>query len=1353
MADPYANPRENKKTVVQDIPNISDTEVPSQEQPDNSVGQFQAGLAGIASGILKIPEGFVSLGAELMDLTGMTTEAAANVESFFDYINPFEEIAEQKAAGRILEAIVSVGVPAGVGAKIASTLATKALQAKRAGKYVNLKGENVQKGMQKVFELNDKARVIRFGAAVTGGAAGEVFVGDIESIGTLGDAFKVGPTQLDINKNVDFDGQLAEDSQKDATRKLLNRVKFGADSILYFPFTYGVTKVIGKVAQYGKELAFSSSKINKAIDEVASYVRPTSDKPTEIFLAKNLEAGRKGADVNFAMEQVKRIDKEVGKMFPTVKNLFNKTLREDQKKGREIFYKDLKELMFEGDLSKKIGNTVIVKKLQKQMKDGGLAPESQNVVFDAIYNSRQKFVSLLETIREGSTAQIMLPKEIRNMPGLLGDRVKLMLGNTYKIFQNPYVDSLAGYKPAEESINYVKSILKRHAQRQGRDLTEDELEYSINEILSNTIKFTKGTQLPSFKMTDRTMGAKTPDVTKSFVQTLSKKNKNGVPETEIIGKGSKAFRELFGEVDDARLSIFNGIGLLSNLARRSQFIDDILKSNDEAVAKGTRPLFYTDKNEAIKNLGAGGLNKIVSLDNSLKDMFKDGVLVNRLKGLYTTDEIANSFEPVNKITNFFTGTQSNKFTQGLSDAYKYVFLYPKAGAELAKTVLSPTTHIKNFLSATAFSISNGTLFADPRLIARAMKDASKVLQLGLRSPEGMKEYRKLVEGGVLNTNTKMGDYLNLLKDLQLNSDGGFTTSVLKRMLQRLSKITKPFADLYTAEDDAFKAYNYYIEKTRLGDAYAKAGIKKTIDAIENEAMDIVRNTVPNYAYVSDVVKSLRISPFGIFASFPTAVMNSAVGIGTRIIKEMKHSKPVTGSSMIPIVYEVGKGFVKNDNPLYGIGMKRLLGSATAFGTLGVGIVAGFKSIYGTTDAQDRALERWVAPYEIADKKIISYDIDKKTGKKTFYYQNWSNNNAYDYLESPFRNILKSVQDGIETEDQLVKGFVKGISNAFSKAVEPFVSESIAPEVLFDIFTRGGVTKEGKKLYTDQTPVADRVRITLEHIGETQIPLSKNQLARIYYAAQGIPDPKGNIYQIEKELPGLLGWRLIKIDPIKGLDFKITEYDGDSRNSVREFTAGDAKIFSSPTTKNEIIRQFYFANKALFETQQKMHLDLKAANKFEIDNRELAEVFEKRQRSSKEYGPLFTGQFKPYIPSESILRRAEEKTLEFNTANPKYGNPFEEATPVLAQMIRSFQGADLSKSFKFNLNDFIKEEKVKPSGFDPYRSELPPQPMPNPQVVTPPTPQVNFLNQGLTPTESALLSREEQNTRLRQRGLA
>ena len=188
--------------------------IDERPEGENSVSQLEAGLAGILSGVLKIPEGFVSLGAELMDLTGLTVNSAARVEDFFDRINPFEEVAEQKAAGKILEALVSIGVPAGAGAKLASTLATKALKARKAGTYVNLKGKNVRKGMEKVYKLNDKARLARFGAAVTGGAAGEVFVADVEKIGTFGDAFEFGPTQLDVEES--------DDSQEDAGRKLLN---------------------------------------------------------------------------------------------------------------------------------------------------------------------------------------------------------------------------------------------------------------------------------------------------------------------------------------------------------------------------------------------------------------------------------------------------------------------------------------------------------------------------------------------------------------------------------------------------------------------------------------------------------------------------------------------------------------------------------------------------------------------------------------------------------------------------------------------------------------------------------------------------------------------------------------------------------------------------------------------------------------------------------------------------------------------------------------------------------------------------------------------------------------------------
>jgi hypothetical protein len=38
---------------------------------------------------------------------------------------------------------------------------------------------------------------------------------------------------------------------------------------------------------------------------------------------------------------------------------------------------------------------------------------------------------------------------------------------------------------------------------------------------------------------------------------------------------------------------------------------------------------------------------------------------------------------------------------------------------------SPTTHIRNFLSASAFSLANGTLFTNPKLVTDAMAKAHK----------------------------------------------------------------------------------------------------------------------------------------------------------------------------------------------------------------------------------------------------------------------------------------------------------------------------------------------------------------------------------------------------------------------------------------------------------------------------------------------------------------------------------------------------------------------------------------------------------------------------------------------------
>ena len=58
----------------------------------------------------------------------------------------------------------------------------------------------------------------------------------------------------------------------------------------------------------------------------------------------------------------------------------------------------------------------------------------------------------------------------------------------------------------------------------------------------------------------------------------------GKKEIQVIGKGSKVFRDLFGEINDVRHSIFEGTNRLSAIARKNQLFDEILDADEVAKA-------------------------------------------------------------------------------------------------------------------------------------------------------------------------------------------------------------------------------------------------------------------------------------------------------------------------------------------------------------------------------------------------------------------------------------------------------------------------------------------------------------------------------------------------------------------------------------------------------------------------------------------------------------------------------------------------------------------------------------------------------------------------------------------------
>ena len=218
----------------------------AEENSDPSI--IGSVAAGIATGLIRIPQGAASLFASIYDITN-DTDTAQGVEEWFDkniYSNlgDIDEKAEATTAGKITAALVNIGIPGGIAFRQGTKLATHAIKNAKAGKYFTLNNKALAGQAQKAIALNKKGKVAKFGAgAVTGGVAEGVFVGDVEDFGSIGDLLG-GPT--------DLDNESRAGGRDEATREVLNRIKFGTEGALLTGVIGGVGNLIGRVAKRGK---------------------------------------------------------------------------------------------------------------------------------------------------------------------------------------------------------------------------------------------------------------------------------------------------------------------------------------------------------------------------------------------------------------------------------------------------------------------------------------------------------------------------------------------------------------------------------------------------------------------------------------------------------------------------------------------------------------------------------------------------------------------------------------------------------------------------------------------------------------------------------------------------------------------------------------------------------------------------------------------------------------------------------------------------------------------------------------------------------------------------------------------
>ena len=882
--------------------------------------------------------------------------------------------------------------------------------------------------------------------------------------------------------------------------------------------------------------------------------------------------------------------------------------------------------------------------------------------------------------------------EIKEFKDLFGNKFKDYLGATYDVMQNKSIIPWLRYKPTEEAVTEVKNIFKKTYEEvnPGKTLSDLEAEQAVARVL-DTAELPKGMRMdkpsdPYFAIPDFFLGK----------TTLDEATRMGLKKpmlSQIAPEFRKAFEELLGKQQNPMQTILGGMAKLSLVAQRNIFFRNIYNKNDELLAKAKAeieatgktdimPMFAKSEDEARAFFGSD-YRPIQVLDEAQKGRVGLGSgasnpFGNRGQTFYARPGLAEALEAQGINAKGFTLMGSEM----LGDMYTGLLLYPKATSQIAKTILSPITHMRNFISAGAFAAANGIIpanfgkvnvtVAGKELVENPMKLAYQTLQTGLKGTRQQNDlYDKLIRLGVVNSNVRLGDLSRLLEDINFGATMSYQKG-MKGMMKQLSKIKSIGQDLYTAEDDFWKIYSWAIEKSRLARALEKQGVARgtkdawmknakgewievTEDWLEKEAADIVKNNIPNYDYVPDFIKGLRKLPIGNFVSFPAEIARTGINIVQRALREINQTYTLANGQVI--------------KPFTGIGYTRLFGFTTTVAAVPYATQKMFQTIYDVTDEEREAIRRYVAGWS-QNSTILPI----KDEEGNFKYVDFSHANAYDTLLRPLQTVINQVADGAP-EDGIMNDLLAGVFESMKEFGEPFISESIWTEAVSDIIMRGGRTREGYEVYNEQDSGGNKATKIFEHLVKAQMPFSLDQFKRLDRSikevdviTRGKYDEYGQEYEFGDEFAGLFGFRAVNINPERTIKFKVADYKQGVRQSGSLFTRESLR--GGPIEPREIVDAYINANRALFNVKKKFRLDLDAAKTLGISRKAYDSNVD---ISAIELDSIEKGRFRPYTPSLNIQRAFEENARRLDLPNP-----YREAATTINSLARQFSRLSLNE---------------------------------------------------------------------------
>ena len=1317
------------------------------------VGQLESITHGIISGAIKIPYGFMNLGAMIIDFANkenlpVDQSAVASLDRWFEQtyfgnlMKYSEEKARENALGKLTEVIVqmyggwkAVGTH---GVKVtdkALKIFNKAYDGVKSGKYVRTaKNINLGRGLKDVNKFTNLSRKQKFISIAVGvGLAGSV-VYDAENIGTFGDlAVDLG---FESGRITALDRKKKGTSKDEATRMLWNKLKFAGEmGFPIVPAIWGAGKVGKSIVSGVYKRAANATKFDKIVEKiVARPFRGRGPFPEEQFQAMQRLRGKGESAELLSQDFLKNIDDIVKRISRDSQIASNATGLTDG------ISQAIVKVINAGKFATSQGKVVVrgfdetsLKSFYKSLEQLKIPKNEIDNIVGEMKNIHQYWAQYLNTIVKGGNLNVGL----KELTKIMNERIGDTLSTEYKIFKDNGLSPVDGYVVSREIKDEVAKIFQRNAAASGKEISKQTARLQVDQVIRN-VKLDPTTGQPYFKYPPAGMAAEQALVTKSIAKNITGGGKFVADDVGgLIQKESDllAFQKLFGSYKNAMNVIANVTSDLAEISARDRFYNIIKQGAVEQIARGERAIVYPNYNAAAKGWAGTG-EKIIEMPTGLKlpNNLGDAVYTPPINGMFTTENIAQGL---------IHGALNNLGSITKNIYYQAAVMVPKGLIQAGKTVGGPFTHGRNFTSGAVTMVALGNVryaLTNPMVFGKALWRSLNTIQPQLIwrnrpgvnytagskvSAEELKKggqalYRFLLDEGMVNSSAIYRDVIGLIQDTQKI---GWLQNVWSKLGRRTKSFIKAAQQLYVAEDDVWKVANFFIEDQKIHDAYAaalKKGLIKKADVpadleIMKMATKKIREFMPNYAYVSEIVQASRRSPLGNFVSWTAEQIRTNTNIVMAAKADIK-------------------------NPIFRqMGYERLFGWGFTVAAIPPLAVWGGMKMYGITKDQLYAIKEFL-PWFSKDSTVIPVYEDGQ-----YKYIDFSRAFFYDVVTNPLQSVITSLETN--KEDPVLPAVTKGMMAGFARLVEPFVSESIWLSGWFDVYARGGVTSKGTKIWNEEDAPGDKAWKTMKHLALLYSPGSAIQMRRLYHAATG-KTLKGTEYQVTDELLGLVGMRKAPLDIYRSMQINIGKFLGREADERGLIYAGT--LSGDPVTDdNKIIEQFIWANHQRLDAFNEMKRYYDAAISLKFKEKDIKAIFKARNRMDI-YKMIKKNKFKPLTISDNMKEKYKELSERKGIENPLN----KKVKKRIKKIIKRLKKQKLNKDYiidkdkflfkKDSILDTIKEllpgkKEIKTI----YETQAPPlgqTPMPvvnQMQMAGAKNPQTN-----LTGTEEALLSPTE-----------